>query len=156
MNRDDGRRGPCNRCGREMATKTTYKQHGVARYHGNGICDNCAKTQMRRTGGQLHRPVLTPVKAERPARLLLPLTPTWMLKAPCRTSGDPDLWHADHDDRNAHDKTRAAKWVCRTQCRYTAPCLTWAVEHKEREGVWGGLTKTEREGLSLERLEEAA
>ena len=48
---------------------------------------------------------------------------------------------------------RAAKAVC-ARCPVVAECLSYALEHNEAFGVWGG--KSERERRRLRRGEEAA
>jgi WhiB family redox-sensing transcriptional regulator len=39
--------------------------------------------------------------------------------------------------------TTPAKRVCR-QCEVREDCLSWALEHNERHGVWGGMSYPER------------
>ena len=41
---------------------------------------------------------------------------------------------------------REAKSVCRG-CSVTDECLQYAVNHHIREGVWGGLTPSQRRGM---------
>lgn len=43
---------------------------------------------------------------------------------------------------------RAAKAVC-AGCDVRLQCLSWALEHDEKFGVWGGLAERERRQLSL-------
>ncbi len=45
---------------------------------------------------------------------------------------------------------RAAKRVC-MECPVRAECLEYALRRRETEGVWGGLTPTERRRLARER-----
>lgn len=47
-----------------------------------------------------------------------------------------------------------AKAVC-SRCEVTSKCLDWALEHKEDNGVWGGLSRTERMRLSAKKLHKA-
>lgn len=42
---------------------------------------------------------------------------------------------------------QAAKVIC-IDCPVEALCLGWALNQKEREGVWGGQTPAERHHLS--------
>jgi len=44
--------------------------------------------------------------------------------------------------------TREAKGVC-ARCTVTAECLSYALQHDERFGIWGG--KSERERRKLKR-----
>lgn len=74
----------------------------------------------------------------------LPLDmPGWVADAACATAGFglADAWFPDKGS-----STREAKAVCGT-CIVRAECLTWALEHNERHGVWGGLSERERRAL---------
>src|SRR4051812_21489124 len=64
---------------------------------------------------------------------------------PCRTS-DPEAWWPN---RNAvdHPPARMAREAC-FGCEAKAACLDYALAADEPEGIWGGLTAQEREGLS--------
>ena len=127
MNLPDGSVGVCKHCGRAMGGSDTYQELGLAEHVGKGQCRAC-----KNRGGP-------------PPDTLRPPTPEWMPKAPCWNADNPDLWYPEPGDRTSG---RIAKRICQQECRYKAPCLTWAVKYKE-PGIWGGLTKTEREGLSL-------
>jgi WhiB family redox-sensing transcriptional regulator len=70
----------------------------------------------------------------------------WMLSAGCRGM-DPDLMHPDPDDTWAN---RRAVAVCEG-CEVKLVCRAWAFEHKERQGVWGGLTENQRRGVLRRR-----
>lgn len=67
---------------------------------------------------------------------------TWRSKAAC-LGLDPQIFHALEADelRNA-----AAKAVCAT-CPVVTRCLDYALEEREKEGVWGGHTALERRRL---------
>jgi WhiB family redox-sensing transcriptional regulator len=60
-----------------------------------------------------------------------------MLRAACRNMG-PDLFH--NDDR----KARGAKAFC-SGCEVKEECLNYALAQHIHEGVWGGMTGTERQ-----------
>jgi WhiB family redox-sensing transcriptional regulator len=47
-----------------------------------------------------------------------------------------------------------AKAICST-CDLAAPCLATALQNRERHGVWGGATETERAAI-LRRSDRAA
>ena len=68
----------------------------------------------------------------------------------CRES-DPNLWHADKETFGsvaaATAATRQAKAICRTVCPVREECLELALLNKERHGVFGGLTRHERDAL---------
>lgn len=44
----------------------------------------------------------------------------------------------------------AAKRLC-ARCDVRELCLTWALEHDEEYGIWGGLTPEEREAITRRR-----
>lgn len=56
-------------------------------------------------------------------------------------SADPEAWFPEKGG-----STWAAKRICK-ECPVIAECLTWALEHDERDGVWGGLSQQERARL---------
>lgn len=64
----------------------------------------------------------------------------WMERAYCRTVDNPDLWHGD----NGIEDTTEAKRLCRTACPVANECLKFALDHDEREGVWGGMSAQDR------------
>lgn len=68
---------------------------------------------------------------------------SWMQQAACRES-DPELFFANGVYRH---HLQAAKAVCRA-CPVANQCLTYALQHNEPWGVWGGLTETERKDLT--------
>lgn len=63
----------------------------------------------------------------------------WMARGLCRQT-DPDGFYAK--GRTAAD----AKRTC-LRCDVRAECLEYALGHKERFGIWGGLSERERTGL---------
>lgn len=129
--------GQCRDCGRNMGSNRN--KFGLLVHAGHGQCTSCrsAIDRAKKKAGELPVAVAT----------LLPLTPAWMKSAPC-ASVDPAIFFPEKGE-----SAKPAKSVCR-RCPYTAPCLTWAVVHKER-GVWGGTTEIERQGMDL-FAEEAA
>jgi WhiB family redox-sensing transcriptional regulator len=64
----------------------------------------------------------------------------WMDDALCAQT-DPDLFFPD-----LGGSAKAAKAVC-AGCDVAAECLAYALEHGEREGIWGGLSPLERRKL---------
>ena len=69
----------------------------------------------------------------------------WAPWAAC-TSSDPEAWFPDKGQ-----PSQAAKRICAT-CPVTAECLEWALAHKERHSVWGGLSERERRRIQTRRL----
>lgn len=82
---------------------------------------------------ELARLPFSPADAER----------TWMESALCSET-DPDAFHPEKGG-----STAPAKRVC-AACPVRAECLEYALRHKEREGVWGGLAPRERAKLLRE------
>ncbi len=64
------------------------------------------------------------------------------MKAPCVE--DPDLFFPDLHP--ATTDIQAAKTIC-AGCDIRSACLTFALEHHIRDGIWGGLTRLERDAL---------
>lgn len=69
---------------------------------------------------------------------------SWKNDGACRMV-DPDLFYPVSDSEAA-----PAKLVC-SSCYVQARCLDYAVEAREFEGVWGGLTGSERRALHRRR-----
>lgn len=66
-------------------------------------------------------------------------TPAWMHDAGC-AGMDPDLFHPQLGENDTTDEARA---VCET-CPVMHQCRWWALEHRERFGMWGGLSERQR------------
>lgn len=58
----------------------------------------------------------------------------WKVRGICASSMTPDAWYA---------KGASGKELCKG-CPVMGECLSYALEHKEKWGVWGGLTPTQR------------
>lgn len=68
----------------------------------------------------------------------------WMERALCREIPDPDAFYPlPGDSKTAAD----AKAVCRL-CDVREDCLSYALQHQEVHGVWGGLTPRARNKLA--------
>lgn len=84
---------------------------------------------------------------------LFAVPPSWAAQSAC-SEVDPELFFASDGERAAskHGRTRvsAAKAVC-NGCTVRAECLTYALTTRQRDGVWGGLTETERLPLEAPR-----
>lgn len=68
----------------------------------------------------------------------------WRAYANCKGLG-PDLFYPETDI------TDAAKEICRA-CVVREECLEYALANREKFGVWGGMTKNERQALLRERM----
>jgi WhiB family transcriptional regulator, redox-sensing transcriptional regulator len=69
---------------------------------------------------------------------------SWRLHAACR-GVDTELFYSPEGERRRARaaRERAAKVICAT-CPVKAPCAAYALQHRERYGIWGGLTESER------------
>lgn len=78
----------------------------------------------------------------------------WADEAAC-AGHDADLWFPAEDlarrGRRAKLPAPDAKRICQS-CPVTAACLQHAIDHDEHDGVWGGLTRDERQELTRARL----
>jgi WhiB family redox-sensing transcriptional regulator len=66
--------------------------------------------------------------------------PRWQARGNC-LGLDPDLFFPERGESAAEAKAVCASCMVRTEC------LEFALEHKERFGVWGGLSEYERRRL---------
>lgn len=68
----------------------------------------------------------------------LPEVPEWFDRARCRHVADPDIFFPSKGG-SALD----AKAICRA-CPVLEQCQAYALEHREKFGVWGGLSEHDR------------
>lgn len=87
--------------------------------------------------------------------------PEWVQYARCGGDPDPDRFFPDADDRDEDDlaglterqrrtirrKRREAVRAFCNGCRVQQECLNYALENDEPVGMWGGLTRQERDAL---------
>ncbi len=81
------------------------------------------------------------------------VVPTWRDGAACR-GFDISVFFPDESDSDA---IAHAKDIC-LSCPVIDDCLSYAVEHNQTEGIWGGTTRQERRRLRriwLKELREA-
>lgn len=78
-----------------------------------------------------------------------PSADTWRDHSACR-GASPDVFHPPEGDEGLR-----AKMVC-DACVVKTACLEFAIETREKDGVWGGLTATERRRLVRRRRRQAA
>ncbi len=69
----------------------------------------------------------------------------WREDAAC-TNTDPDLFFPVGTTGLALDHIAAAKAVCET-CAAKVPCLRFAIETNQDNGIWGGTSEEERRVL---------
>lgn len=82
----------------------------------------------------------------------------WADQALC-AQADPDLWFEQSSSRyetksvtsvEAEERRSMAKAICE-RCPVTAECLSWALAHDERYGIWGGTDPSERARMRRRR-----
>jgi WhiB family transcriptional regulator, redox-sensing transcriptional regulator len=71
------------------------------------------------------------------AEVMAAASQPWWADAVCAQT-DPEVFFPEPGGSH-----RAAVVVCR-RCAVQAECLSWALEHDQRFGVWGGKTELER------------
>ena len=57
---------------------------------------------------------------------------------------EPDLWFPTDSDGGAR-----ALSIC-AACPVRPDCLAWALEHNEKEGIWGGVSPRKRQRMRAE------
>jgi WhiB family redox-sensing transcriptional regulator len=65
---------------------------------------------------------------------------SWVDRAACANSDDPDLWFPEHESQEA---LAAARDVCGS-CEVARLCLKWALDNRIEFGIWGGAGKKMR------------
>lgn len=72
----------------------------------------------------------------------------WMAKRRCADYNAEEFFRVEPTGikRKGHVKQAFAKDICAT-CPVRTECLTFALEHREEWGVWGGLDEDERKAL---------
>lgn len=69
-------------------------------------------------------------------------------RIPCQEA--PDAFFVDELDHNRSYKVALSKKLC-GECPIQLLCLEYALEAREKHGIWGGLLPTEREQMIRER-----
>ena len=72
----------------------------------------------------------------------------WRAAAACRDM-ETDIFFPESDE-----EAGPAKAVC-ARCPVIEPCLSFALANRQEQGVWGGMTETERRRLRRRRQEAA-
>ena len=97
----------------------------------------------------------------RPTLALTPDHDDWRRNAACRDSPPETMFpHSGYKDgrltrAGAANAIAGAKAICE-RCPVAVECLTFALEHDERFGIWGGLTEDERAAMHRRRGREEA
>ena len=74
--------------------------------------------------------------------------PAWRQRAACR-GVDPDTFYPVSDE-----EAEQAKAICHG-CSVREACLEWAIQTREKDGVWGGATERERRRIIRQRRRSA-
>lgn len=74
----------------------------------------------------------------------------WRRRAACRMTGSDLFFPVGERDEAAVAQTAAAKQVC-ARCRLRLHCLTYALVANPEDGIWGGLSPSERRALRRAR-----
>jgi WhiB family transcriptional regulator, redox-sensing transcriptional regulator len=84
------------------------------------------------------------------------LSDEWWGLAACRDA-EPEVFFPISATAASRDTVQRAKAVC-SSCPVQSQCLSYALRHRQEQGIWGGLTEDERRLLSrrLARNERAA
>jgi WhiB family redox-sensing transcriptional regulator len=70
---------------------------------------------------------------------------TWRDRAAC-LGVDPEMFFPIGSTGPALVQLEEAKAVCR-RCEVVEPCLRWATESRQEDGVWGGLSADEHRAV---------
>lgn len=79
-----------------------------------------------------------------------PLAQPWRARGSCRGI-DPAIFYPPEDDDVMAD---AAKSIC-AGCSVRQACLQFALNQREKHGVWGGMTERERRRVLRQRRKSA-
>jgi WhiB family transcriptional regulator, redox-sensing transcriptional regulator len=84
------------------------------------------------------------------------LSDEWWDLAACRNA-EPELFFPISATRASRAAIDRAKQVC-AACPVQSQCLSYALHHRQEQGIWGGLTEDERRLLSrrMARTERSA
>jgi WhiB family redox-sensing transcriptional regulator len=70
---------------------------------------------------------------------------TWRNRAACLDE-DPELFFPIGSTEPSFRQIELAKAVCH-RCEVIETCLSWAIETRQDNGVWGGMSSDERRAL---------
>lgn len=84
------------------------------------------------------------------------LSDEWWGRAACRDA-EPEVFFPISATAASRDTVQRAKQIC-ASCPVQSQCLSYALRHRQEQGIWGGMTEDERRLLSrrLARNERAA
>lgn len=75
----------------------------------------------------------------------MPLDDSWMIHALCK-GADVNIFFPKSEGKGVRVDASEAKAYCYS-CPVRKTCLAWAIAHRIPDGVWGGMTKSERDHI---------
>ncbi|HYK32735.1 MAG TPA: WhiB family transcriptional regulator [Streptosporangiaceae bacterium] len=79
------------------------------------------------------------------------LTNEWWRVAACRDA-EPELFFPLSATSASSAQVRRAKLIC-ASCQVRSACLDYALDHRQEQGIWGGLTEEERRRIPRRSLQ---
>jgi WhiB family transcriptional regulator, redox-sensing transcriptional regulator len=79
------------------------------------------------------------------------LTRDWWRAAACRDA-EPELFFPISAKPASSAQVKRAKLIC-ASCPVCSNCLSYALDHRQEQGIWGGLTEEERRRLPRRSLQ---
>ncbi|WP_205315465.1 WhiB family transcriptional regulator [Nonomuraea lactucae] len=73
--------------------------------------------------------------------------PDWSRRAACQAM-DPELFFPISLEGPGREQVQRAKAVCRG-CPVRRPCLDYAMDTRQTDGVWGGTDPSQRRAITL-------
>jgi WhiB family transcriptional regulator, redox-sensing transcriptional regulator len=79
------------------------------------------------------------------------LTHEWWRTASCRDA-EPELFFPISATAASRAQVQRAKQIC-ASCPVRLECLSYALDNRQEQGIWGGLTEEERRRLPRRSLQ---
>jgi len=79
------------------------------------------------------------------------LTREWWRAAACREA-EPELFFPISPTAASNAQVKRAKLIC-SSCPVRPDCLSYALDHRQEQGIWGGLTEEERRRIPRRSLQ---
>jgi WhiB family redox-sensing transcriptional regulator len=75
----------------------------------------------------------------------------WWSVAACRDA-EPELFFPISANSASSPLVKRAKLIC-ASCPVRSKCLSYALDHRQEQGIWGGLTEEERRRIPRRSLQ---
>lgn len=79
------------------------------------------------------------------------LADDWWSLAAC-SDAEPELFFPISATPASGRQVKRAKRIC-ASCPVRSRCLSYALDHRQEQGIWGGLTEEERRRIPRRRLQ---